>query len=65
MGMGWKNTEGSIEHSRKKCSCGLGQVVTVETYTEESEYPPFFRGGDYETYVTCENPDCTDFKKYK
>lgn len=65
MGMGWKNRPGSFEISRKKCSCGAGKVIEEETYTEESEYPPFYRGGGHRTYVTCRNPECPDFIRYK
>lgn len=61
MGMGWRISEGSLERSRKKCACGLGEVIVNETYTEESDYPPFFRGGSKEVLVTCKNPECKDF----
>lgn len=65
MGMGWEDRPGSLEQSRRRCSCGAGEVVEVTTYTEESEYPPFYRGEEYEIYVTCKNPECPDFIKYK
>jgi hypothetical protein len=66
---GWKDSEGEVENRRKKCLYGKGDIVEYETYTEESDYPPFYRGGH--TYWRAECPkncekinNCEERKKY-
>lgn len=64
MGMGWRECNYSEETSRRKCSCGLGEIITYTHYNEESDYPPFYRGESTNIDCTCKNPQCPDFLKY-
>lgn len=63
MGMGWKKCyDEPIEDSRRKCKCGLGEVIRYVEYEEESDYPPFNRGESYSYSTTCPK-DCENIKK--
>lgn len=52
MGQGWKIVN-EDEISRKKCSCGQGDIITFKK-VEESDYPPFERESEYHK-TTCPN----------
>lgn len=54
MGMGWKEVDYSYETSRRKCSCGKGEIIVIRHVSEESEMLPFERGEDI-TESTCPN----------